>query len=63
MVRGGAILVGALVLDAVIFLVGAVLTIILIGPLLWLLIPVVNLLAAYDAYNQAEKINAGEITV
>lgn len=61
--RGIVWFVGAGMIDVVIAILAIVLTVILIGPLFLLLIPVVNVVAAYDAYKQAEKINAGEITV
>lgn len=61
--RGAVWFIGAGIVDLIILLMATILTVILIGPLLLLLIPVVNMVAAYDAYQQAEKINAGEITV
>ena len=59
--RGLVALVGTSVLDVVIVVVALVLSLILIGPLFLLLVPVVHVLVAYDAYAQAEKINRGEV--
>jgi TM2 domain-containing membrane protein YozV len=61
--RAIAMFFGAVVADTIIVLLAIILTFILIGPLFLLLIPVVHVAIAYDAYNQAEKINRGEITV
>ncbi|MFB6096232.1 MAG: hypothetical protein ABEJ74_02440 [Haloferacaceae archaeon] len=61
--RGIVWFLGAGFVDLMIVLLATILTVILIGPLFLLLIPLVNVVAAYDAYKQAEKINAGEITV
>ena len=57
--RGVSILVGYLLFWVITF----VLMFVLIGFLLVLLAPVFNIGAAWDAYNQAQKINAGEIEV
>jgi hypothetical protein len=59
--RGVIVFAVASVLDFVIVVVSTLLTVILIGFFGYLLLPVVHLVAAYDAYNQAEKINAGEV--
>lgn len=61
--RGAVAFLGAIVADTLITVLALVLTLIVIGPLFFLLIPVVHLGIAYDAYTQAEKINNGEITV
>lgn len=61
--RGAIVLVIAIIADIVIFLVSGLLTVILIGFFGFLLIPVVHIVAAYDGYNQANKINAGEVIV
>lgn len=61
--RGAIAFIGAAVADVLIVLLATILTLILIGPLFLIFIPVVHLGIAYDAYNQAEKINKGEITV
>ncbi|MGM0592287.1 MAG: zinc ribbon domain-containing protein [Halobacteriota archaeon] len=61
--RGIAAFLGVGVADTIIVLLAVVLTLVLIGPLLFFLIPVVHVLIAYDAYDQAEKINRGEVTV
>lgn len=62
-----AALLGVLFLDLVIFVVSFVLTAIVVGIFGFLLIPIVHLvfhpIAAYDAYTQAKKINAGEVRV
>ncbi|WP_251343297.1 zinc ribbon domain-containing protein [Haloplanus halophilus] len=60
--RGIAMFVGTAVMDLVIVFVAGILTFIVIGPLFLLLIPVVHVAVAYDAYTQAEKINDGTIT-
>jgi TM2 domain-containing membrane protein YozV len=59
--RGILAFVGAGVADTLIVLLATILTIIIIGPLFFLLIPVVHVAIAYDAYTQAERINRGEI--
>ncbi|WP_313691434.1 zinc ribbon domain-containing protein [Halorarum halobium] len=61
--RGAVAFLGAIVADTLITVLALLLTFILIGPLFFFLIPVVHIGIAYDAYNQAERINAGEITV
>jgi TM2 domain-containing membrane protein YozV/rubrerythrin len=61
-VRGAVAFVGVGVADVVLVLVALVLSLILIGPLFLLLIPAVHILVAYDAYDQAQKINSGEVT-
>lgn len=60
-VRGAIAFVGVGVVDVILVLVALVLSLILIGPLFLLLIPVVHILVAYDAYDQAGKINRGEV--
>ena len=60
-VRGAIAFVGVGVVDLILVLLAVVLSIILIGPLFLLLIPVVHILVAYDAYDQAGKINRGEV--
>ncbi|MFB6161356.1 MAG: hypothetical protein ABEJ61_09315 [Haloferacaceae archaeon] len=59
--RGAVAFVGVLVADFVLTVVAIVLTLIVIGPLLFLLIPVVHAVVAYDAYHQAELINEGKV--
>ena len=61
--RGIAGFLGACVVDTIIVLLAIILSVVLIGPFFLLLIPVVHVLIAYDAYTQAEKINRGEVTV
>jgi TM2 domain-containing membrane protein YozV len=61
--RAVAVFFGAIVADTILFVLGTLLSVILIGVLFFLLIPVVHVVIAYDAYNQAEKINRGEVTV
>jgi TM2 domain-containing membrane protein YozV len=60
-VRGAVAFVGVGLADLLLVVVALVLSIILIGPLFLLLIPVVHILVAYDAYDQAKRINSGEI--
>jgi hypothetical protein len=55
------ILVG--IVDTLIIVVSTILAFIIIGVFGYLLLPVVHIVVAYDAYNQANKINAGEIVV
>lgn len=61
------LLVVALVADAVIFFISSILTVFIIGIFGFLLIPLIHIIlhpvAAYDAYNQAKKVNAGDIVV
>ncbi|WP_380681379.1 zinc ribbon domain-containing protein [Salinigranum sp. GCM10025319] len=61
--RAIAMFFGAIVADMILVIVGTLLSVILIGVFFFLLIPVVHVAIAYDAYNQAEKINRGEVTV
>jgi TM2 domain-containing membrane protein YozV len=60
-VRGAAAFVGVGVADVALVLIALVFSLILVGPLFLLLIPVVHVLVAYDAYDQAQKINRGEV--
>lgn len=59
--RAGIIFVAAVVLDIVFFVLSSIIGIFTfgVGLILYALIPVVHLGAAYDAYNEAEKINMG----
>jgi hypothetical protein len=60
--RGAIVFLAASAADFFIVLFSTLLTVILIGFLGFFLLPVVHVAAGYDAYNQAQKINAGEIT-
>jgi hypothetical protein len=60
--RGAIVFLAALAADFFIVLFSTLLAVILIGFLGFFLLPVVHVAAGYDAYNQAQKINAGEIT-
>lgn len=60
-VRGIVAFVGVGVLDVLLVIVALVLSLLLIGPLFLLLIPVVHVLVAYDAYDQAQRINRGDV--
>ncbi|MFW5903340.1 MAG: hypothetical protein ACOCS7_01230, partial [Halolamina sp.] len=59
--RGIAAFIGAFIADTILILLGALLIWILVGALFFLLVPVVHLAIAYDAYNQAQLINSGEV--
>lgn len=59
--RGVIVFLVAMVADFFIVVISTILTFILIGIFGFLLLPVVHIVAGYDAYNQANKINAGEI--
>ena len=61
MKRGVIVFLVAMVADFLIVVVSTILAFIVIGIFGYLLLPIVHLAAAYDAYNQANKINAGEI--
>jgi hypothetical protein len=61
MKRGIIVFLLAGVVDFLIILVSTILAFIVIGVFGYLLLPVVHIVAAYDAYSQANKINAGEI--
>ena len=63
MKRGVIAFLLASVVDVLIIIVSTILVLIVIGIFGYLLLPVVHIVAAYDAYNQANKLNAGEITV
>ena len=60
--RGVIVFLVAGFADMMIFTISFILTFLVIGIFGFFLIPVVHLAAGYDAYNQAQKINAGEIT-
>lgn len=59
--------IAALFIDGIIFVVSSILTMFFIGIFGFLLIPLVHVVvhgaAAYDAYDQANKINSGEVVV
>lgn len=59
--RGVIVFVLAMLADLIIFVVSTILAFIVIGIFGYLLLPVVHIAAAYDAYNQANKINAGQV--
>lgn len=59
--RGIVVFLVAGFADILIFTVSFILTFLIIGIFGFFLIPVVHIVAGYDAYNQAEQINAGEI--
>lgn len=59
--RGAIVFGAAFVADSVIVVVSTILAFIVIGLFGFLLLPVVHVATGYDAYNQAEKINAGEV--
>ncbi len=60
-VWGIAIFVGVLVVDIVISLIGMVgLFLCLIGPLLWLVIPVIHALVAIHSYDVVKKEQGGK---
>jgi len=63
--RGALWLVGGIISGVVLFFVlGFIAAITLgLGLLLYPVMLVIPALSAYDAYDQAEKINAGEVTV
>jgi hypothetical protein len=59
--RGIIVFLGAGFTDFIIATLSTLLAVIIIGLFGFLLLPVVHIIAAYDAYNQAQKINAGEV--
>lgn len=59
--RGAIAFVGVGVADTLIVLLAVVLTVVLVGPLFLILIPLVHLVVVYDAYDQAQKINRGDV--
>lgn len=59
--RGVLAFFGVFIVDMILLTLGFLLAFILIGLLFFPLIPVVHVLVAYDAYDQAKKINAGEV--
>ena len=59
--RGVIVFVAAFFADALIATISTILAVIIIGLFGYLLLPVVHIVAAYDAYNQAQKVNAGEV--
>lgn len=59
--RGIVVFLVAGLADMFIVVVSTILTIIIIGFFGFFLVPVVHVIAGYDAYNQAQKINAGEV--
>lgn len=59
--RAIAAFLGVIIGDVILFTVGSLLLVILVGVVFFLLVPVIHVLVAYDAYNQAGKINRGEV--
>jgi hypothetical protein len=59
--RGVIVFIAVGFLDVLIVTISTILLVIVIGIFGYLLLPLVHLAAAYDAYNQAQKINAGEV--
>ena len=59
--RSIAACLGVVIADTILIGLGAVLIWVFIGVLFFLLIPLVHLVVAYDAYDQAQKINSGKV--